>query len=248
MNNKASLMPLLLSVMLAMMPMQMVLGEHVCRDDPTYRFDGGTYHDCDWVELYNRCNHKDSNNNKIGSTYCPVSCDKCPNSIYSSTVSTDETCYEHNKDEIVVTFQTRYPHDDDFIGIYKSSDVNVDDVTTNKEPIMWLWACNGDQENTFCKVSYGQVTFDSGYVDKYSSGSTWPLPTGSYRVVVGEENSNGAPYDLYSVSNIFEVDNLNHGCHNVGTQKTPSASPSPAPSESPTKHGKWCCSSSLLFP
>ena len=209
-----------LLLVLTLAPVQMVSGEQTCRDDPDYRYNGGSpYHDCDWIETYNRCDHKDprDSSGKIGVKYCPVSCGDCPNTVSSNSVSVDATCYEHNE-QIVVSFKNKYPREDDWIGIYPSSSVDAGDSTVGS-PTLWLWNCNGDQENTFCKVLYGKVTFGSDYPSKYGQ-TTFPLPPGSYRAVLAKDGS-AKPYGVLAISDSFTVDYANQGCHSHQSYPTP---------------------------
>ena len=226
-TNMMATMMISLLLLLTLAPVQFVSGEHTCRDDPDYRYNGQSYHDCDWIETYNRCDHKDprDSSGKIGVKYCPVSCGECPNTVSSSSVSVDSTCYEHNQ-QIVVSFKNKYPREDDWIGIYPSSSVDAGDSTVGS-PTLWLWNCNGDQENEFCKVLYGKVTFGSNYPSKYGQ-TTFPLPPGTYRAVLAKDG-NAKPYDVIAISDTFTVDYANQGCHSHQSYPTPNPAPEPTP-------------------
>jgi hypothetical protein len=196
-----------------------------CQDDPTYRHWGSPYRDCEWIVDMGKCDWGSSSNHDndktVGEEYCPVSCDRCPpgTNVTQNLVSVENTCFHYGED-IVVSFANTHPRIDDWVGIYPSS---ISDAHLQDDYSLWLFLC-GDQHN-LCAVSYGMLTFGSGYPTE--SGTTdFPLHPGTYVAYMLLDGLQG-PYTPLANSRTFEVKPQGESCGD-GAQTPP---PTLAPSE-----------------
>jgi hypothetical protein len=96
-------------------------------------------------------------------------------------------------DDIDLSFESCYPEDDDWVGIYPST---VDPSSLPNPPI-WSWACG----NRSCRqaVSSQQMALN----EFHASSNAWPLDEGQYVLVLVRNSAQ--PYTAFAVSSEFTI-------------------------------------------
>ncbi len=148
--------------------------------------------DCDALgcECCTSCS-EDVAGSTVAPTVSPTTLGTASPTNCEDAVNVFSTCYASGED-IVTALSNCNPLDDDWIGLYPSSD----DLNDLPNPDIWSWAC-GTQ---FCRES---VTTNSIALNDEHAGNDWPLEEGTYRVILARNSAQ--PYTAYAASSEFRV-------------------------------------------
>jgi hypothetical protein len=108
-------------------------------------------------------------------------------------VSVFSTCFLPG-DEIVVSLSNCDPESDDWVGLYPSTE---DDLENLGNPEIWSWACGS--QNCRSAVADGSLALN----EDLAGNGDWPLDEGTYMIIMARNTQQ--PYTAYAVSADFRV-------------------------------------------
>jgi hypothetical protein len=132
-------------------------------------------------------------------TPVPPTSDPTPNPTPAPAQCEDKieiakNCYERGED-IKVNFFTCDPIDNDWLGLYDSSE-NPYELG---DPLLWLSSCGN--QNCQEEIPRGAVYLD----DKSEGRSEWPVKEGSYKVFIARRGPQVGPYRSFAESREIRI-------------------------------------------